>query len=121
MFKNLFKSLTAKTTAKKEGEVRLKAAKRKLSELRKAYSKGEFSGHPEEMLEMIEDYESIERTLTKAKKRGWVPDETVVSEIREDIEKQKEYMKGKGYPQSDIDNEIAWRDKKLAEALLGLR
>ena len=59
----------------------------------------------------IEDYESIERTLTKAKKRGWVPDEVVIREIREDIEKQKEYMTGKGYPQSDIDNEIAWRDR----------
>lgn len=121
MFKSLFKSLTAKTAAKKEGEARLKAAKRKLSELRKAYSKGEFSGHPEEMLEMIEDYESIERTLTNAKKRGWVPDAAVIDGIREDIEKQKEYMKGKSYPQSAIDDEVAWRGKKLEEAILGLR
>lgn len=133
MFKSLFKSLITKNAVKtaavsiplhpvaKEGESRLQATKLKLSELRDAYSKGKFSGHPEDMLEMIEDYESIERTQTKAKKRGWVPDEAVISEIREDIEKQKEYMKGKSYPQSAINNEILWRSEKLEEALLGLR
>lgn len=129
MFKNLFKSLTAKIAAKsaplspvaKEGEERLQEAKLKLSELRADYAKGKFSGHPEEMLEMIEDYENAERVLIKAKKRGWVPSEAVISEIKEDIENQKTYMVSQSYSQPEIDNEVEWRSEKLKEALAGLR
>lgn len=130
MFKNLFKSLIVKSAAKagaplnpvvKEGEKRLKETKQKLNGLRSDYAKGNFSGHPEDMLEMIEDYESIERVLLKAKKRGWVPSDAVINEVKEDIENQKAYMLSKSYSQSEIDNEIEWRNTKLGEALSGLR
>lgn len=120
MFKNLFQRKSV-ATATHEGERRLAETRKKLNELRSAYAIGRFSGHPEEMLEMIEDYEIIERDLAKAKRRGWIPDINVINAIKEDRDKQKEYMLGKSYPESAIAVEMSYREEQLAEAIIGLR
>jgi hypothetical protein len=127
MFNNLFKLFAKDRPAEfswaiaAKGEKRLREVKEDLSSLRKDYANGNFAGHPEEMLEAIEDFEKLERILTKAKRRGWTPDAKVIKEIEYDIQKQTEYMMSQSYSQTEIDSEIACRQEDLKEALIGLR
>jgi hypothetical protein len=122
MFKNLFQRKSATSPIAPEGERRLAEVRSKLNELRSNYAVGRFSGHPEEMLEMIEDSEIVERRLLKAKRRGWLPDTKVINDIKDDMDQQKEYMLSKSYySASDIEAEMTYREEQLAEAIIGLR
>ena len=104
-----------------EGAKRLKEAQQGLAQARKDYANHAFSGHPEEMLETIEDFERVVNRLTKAKKRGWTPSEGVIKEAEHDIEMQTQFMIAHNYSQAEIDSELDWRSKVLEEARQGLR
>jgi hypothetical protein len=127
MVKNLFKLFAKKRSVETSwviaarGEKRLREVQEELSSLRKDYADGKFFGHPEDMEETLADFEELERTLTKAKRRGWTPDSKVIDEISHDIRKQGEYMVAKSYSQEEIDQELSWRYQNLKEALIGLR
>lgn len=131
MIKNLLsfiRSLTASnsgsaapTLTVTEGERRLKEAKKGLETARKDYAEGRFSGHPEEALETIEDFEVEVRILTKAKKRGWKSDPKVINEIEYDIHRQREYMSARSYSPAEIASDLEWRHEQLEDAHKGLR
>lgn len=121
MFKNLFQRKSVTSPVSPEGERRLAEVRAKLNELRSNYAIGMFSGHPEDIEEMIADYETVERDLVRAKRRGWFPDTKVINDIKDDMDRQKEYMLGKSYPESSIELEMSYREDQLAEAIIGLR
>lgn len=128
MFKNLFKTLLPKTTiyasptaVAAEGEQRLKDAQKKLAELQEMYYADDYHEHPDDMWESISDYESMIETLLRAQKRGWVPNKRIIKEIKADMEKQRRYMAKMNYPQGIIDDEMAFRNQYLNDAMQGLR
>lgn len=125
---NLFKRSNGKHVAvtktlsiQKEGESRLKVAMNKLTELRVTYKNGNFSGHPENMLEDIELQERHVSSLQAAQKRGWKPDEQVILQLEADIASTELLLLEKSYSIEDIQSEVAWRKTHLKEAKLGLR
>lgn len=132
MFNNLFKSFTYRLFPYSyvdknphkvvgEGEKRLRDVTKQLTSLREEYDHGKFSGNPEETLETISDFETLKRTLIKAKRRGWTPNAKVINAIHHDIQNQTEYMKMHSYSPAEINSEIEWRQVELEEALIGLR
>lgn len=133
MFKNLFKSLfkttpqivvpfVAEPTATQiEGEKRLAEAHEKLNTLQSDYAHGNYSGHPEEMLESIEDLQEHISALHRAQKRGWVPDAKVIAHIKEEMEKHGEHLTRQHASQKTIAEDMAHRQLHLDEARKGLR
>jgi hypothetical protein len=128
MFRNPFKSYFLKQPAgsaprstQREGERRLKEAKKTLASLQADSTHEDFPADPEDLFDTIKDFEQVVHILTKAQKRGWVPDKMVINVIKDDLEKQKEFMVSQDYPQKIIDDEIAWRQRHLEEARQGLR
>lgn len=133
MFNNLFKSLfktTPQATAPAapeptetqiEGEKQLADAQQKLNILQNNYAHNNFSGHPEEMLESIEDLQEHISALHRAQKRGWVPDAKVIAHIKEEMEKHGEHLTRQHVSQKTIAEEMAHRQRHLDEARQGLR
>lgn len=128
MFKNLFKTLlpktpiyTSPTAVAAEGEQRLKDAQKRLTELQEMYYSDDYDEHPDDMWESISDYESMIEALLRAQKRGWVPNKKIIKEIKADMEKQRRYMAKMNYPQGIIDDEMAFRNQYLNDAMQGLR
>lgn len=118
---NSEENVTKPISTSKEGEKRLKATTNEYLKLKSQYLSGKYSGHPEDMLEAIDNAEHKMAVLTKAKKRGWTPDAELVKQLELQAIEDAEFLDSSSYSQESIDLIKSNNQTRLEEARRGLR
>lgn len=100
-----------------EGNKVIKQAENDHAFTLKLYANGNYSGHPEEILEQIETTREFIKKTQAAKTRGWVPDPEIISMY----ESKFEYFKANSNPEENpyYDGICASYEKDIALAKKG--
>ena len=90
----------------REGETLLQESRTRAKRARQDYKDGNFSGHPEDQLDMIANLELYAEDVAAAKARGWTADEKTIAAAVEEIEWW-----------SGLDDSFRLTEKRRAEGL----